>query len=125
MYMNSFNFHNHHYISFADGETEAHRSVEKLKFIQVVVSRAGIWSWSWSLFSTTALYGPSLKALFTAFFQLFLQIKRRQMCICIATEVTIPTWFRYLLTILITQLLKQKNQVQKRLSYPVYFKYKT
>lgn len=30
-------------------------------------------------------------------------------------------WFRYLLTILITQLLKQKNQVQKRLSYPVYF----
>lgn len=32
MYMNSFNFHNHHYISFADGETEAHRSVEKLKF---------------------------------------------------------------------------------------------
>lgn len=47
------------------------------------------------------------------------------MCICIAAEVTIPTWFRYLLTILITQLLKQKNQVQKRLSYPVYFKDKT
>lgn len=70
MYMNSFNFHNHQYISFADGETEAHRSVEKLKFIQVV-SRAGIWNWSWSLFSTTALYGPSFKALCTAFSQLF------------------------------------------------------
>lgn len=42
MYMNSFNFHNHHYISFAGWETEAHRLVEKVMFIQVIVSRAGI-----------------------------------------------------------------------------------
>lgn len=51
MYMNSFNFHNHHYISFAGWETEAHRLVEKVMFIQVIVSRAGIWNELKSVFN--------------------------------------------------------------------------